>query len=334
LLSRHPILRWLYVAVFAGCAGGQHASSNASGTSSGVITGRPESIGSGLPADAALPFDWITADYSQVSLEMRRGLRALIKPCMNAAGFDYKIGLEQEAPAFSLYRRYRYRTPADAEKLGFVVEQPPSGPEGTEAEFPADPAERKRYLIALQGAEDLTTTVPLVDRRGDSFGTQSVPGGCSAAAIVELYGSFENYVTYVGDDLWLQRVAGEAATKTHADPAFVQMLSKWSACMANSGYSFATPDDAIGAQWPEPRPGDTERQAARADAVCRDRVGFIATIVEIEGGYQRQALDAHSAMLQEVRTDRDELRARARKTYETSRQTADETLRSPAAINF
>lgn len=320
MLSRRFTLGWLYVAsvtILAGCVGSQQASSTAPSISSEVITGRAESTGSGLPADTALPFDWITADYSQVSLDMRRGLRALIKPCMNAAGFDYEVGLAQEVPEFSLYRRYRYRTPEEAEALGFVVEQPPSGPEGTEAEFPSDPAEQTRYLIALQGAEDLTTTVPLVDRRGDSFGSQSVPGGCSAEAIVQLYGSFDNYVTYVGDDLWLQQVAAEAATKSRADPAFVEMISEWSACMASAGYSFATPEDAIGAQWPEPRPGDTERQAARADAVCRDEASFIATIVEVEGEYQRQALDAQSAALQEMRLDRDALRAEARKAYET-----------------
>ena len=87
--------------------------------------------------------------------------------------------------------------------------------------------------------------------------------------------------------------------------------------MASAGYSFATPEDAIGAPWPEPRPGDTERQAARADAVCRDEASFIATIVEVEGEYQRQALDAQSAALQEMRLDRDALRAEARKAYET-----------------
>ncbi|HQZ34842.1 MAG TPA: hypothetical protein PK020_10470 [Ilumatobacteraceae bacterium] len=237
---------------------------------------------------------------------------------MNDAGFDYEVGLAQEVPPFSLYRRYRFRTPEEAAALGFTVEQPRSGPEGTEAEFPSDPAERTRYLIALQGAEDLTTTVPLVDHRGDSFGSQSVPGGCSAEAIAQLYGSFNNYVTYVGDDLWLQQVAGEAATKTGTDPAYLDMISKWSACMARAGLSFEKPVDAIGAEWPEPRPGEAERQTAVADARCRDDVGFIATIVAVEGEYQKEALDAQSTALEEARQRRDALQAEARQAYETA----------------
>ena len=314
--------RWLSAAVviLTGCTAGHHSSTTAHDSLSSADPASTLSPSASAPlGDTSLPLDWISAEYSRVSLDMRRGLRAYIKPCMNAAGFRYEVGLSEDVPAFSLYRRFRYRTPEQAEELGYVMDQPPSGPEGTEGEFPSDPVERKAYLIALQGFEDLTTTVPLVDRQGDSFGSQSVPGGCVAAAIEKLYGSFDAYVRYIGDDLWLQQVAGETEAKTRSDPRFLKMIDSWSKCMARSGFTYATPEDAIGADWAEPRPGKVERDTARTDAQCKIDVRYLGVVLELEGTFQRQALEENAGVLHEVRYDRDAMRARAQEAYRTSK---------------
>jgi hypothetical protein len=89
-----------------------------------------------------------------------------------------------------------------------------------------------------------------------------------------------------------------------SDPAMAEMTNNWAKCMKASGYDYASPNDPMGQDWPNPRPSPDEVRTATDDAQCRDSVQYIQTITSIEFGYQSQIVEDNAPALAEIQAER------------------------------
>ena len=107
------------------------------------------------------------------------------------------------------------------------------------------------------------------------------------------------------DDVWLQELESDAASRTLADKRALTVMAKWSACMRESGYRYAKPDDA--SQDPRWWKGsDTatasaaEKNTAVADVRCKKKVNYTGQLVAILTAYQQQAVETNAERLESV----------------------------------
>lgn len=303
------------VVALTACDGGSNANTDSTtprpgATDTQAVVEQDDTPGDVDPVDdeTDLPLEWIVADYPIQSQHVQRAIRTAIKPCMNTAGFDYEVGLEQDAAPYDIDARYRIRTVEEATQLGYTLPGARSPTGGTEAEFPSDPSERALYLEALEGAEGDRQTRDVIDPDGGVIATQVLTGGCAEQAIIAVFGSDDAYLSYLGEDYWIQRISIEFAQRTDGDPLVADATIRWSECMVERGYTFANPTEAIAAEWPEPRPTPAEIDTAVADANCKIDTGYREALVQAESRSQTAAVEASDAVqLAEIRERRDQI---------------------------
>ncbi|MCL2483022.1 MAG: hypothetical protein FWF43_06340 [Propionibacteriaceae bacterium] len=88
------------------------------------------------------------------------------------------------------------------------------------------------------------------------------------------------------------------------DSRYVAVAQTWSACMAKNGFNYATPQDAIAANY-QPRT-DAEKATAKAVAVldvqCKLDTNLVGVAVAIESAYEQQYIDSHQDELAKFQT--------------------------------
>ena len=74
-----------------------------------------------------------------------------------------------------------------------------------------------------------------------------------------------------------------AWTRASSDEGVLIALERWSACMAQRGFDYRKPSDAMDAAWADRNPtNDTE--LAMADVSCKDRTNLVETWSRVEAG--------------------------------------------------
>lgn len=89
------------------------------------------------------------------------------------------------------------------------------------------------------------------------------------------------------------------------DPRIVEVNKKWSACMAQKGFHYATPWNAyIDPRWRQLNAAGNdvvipaaEVATASADLACKQETNLVGVVVAVQGGYDRQYIDSHGAAL-------------------------------------
>lgn len=132
-----------------------------------------------------------------------------------------------------------------------------------------------------------------------AFGGRPVPsGGCAGAGMAA-----------VGDKILIAHDTGALPDQGPAvpptDPRIAEVNEKWSACMAQKGFHYATPQDAyIDPRWRQLTPDKSdvvippeEVATASADLACKREVNLVGVVVAVEGGYDRQYIDSHKTAL-------------------------------------
>ncbi|WP_416889498.1 hypothetical protein [Microbacterium sp.] len=85
-------------------------------------------------------------------------------------------------------------------------------------------------------------------------------------------------------------------SQSERDPRVREGFAQWSACMAESGFTYATPWDANDdPRWATPEATDAEREAAVADVACKKSTGVTELQVAVAAAWQREYIDSHRA---------------------------------------
>lgn len=252
-----------------------------------------------------------TRALSADSGDLGRATTVLIDRCMRTHGFAYPV----EKPGQRLERDRSYGLSVEeAGRTGYqsqsrILTLPDREPDIA----PTDPVERKRFHIALSGADD-QPPVEVDDpiSPGSRMGTNSA--GCNSSAQRELFGgdltAAIRHAAVAGG--FLEHALHAAAS----DPAMDELNKRWSACMTESGWTYADPGLAISAarglagsyaSLAAGRP----REIAVADATCQQRTGYPAVRSAIEEHHMRVLLDRNAEVLAAVRESTRAAKARA-----------------------
>lgn len=86
------------------------------------------------------------------------------------------------------------------------------------------------------------------------------------------------------------------------DPAYVQAVREWSACMSEHGYTYADPQAALGdTKWRADLTADKASAAqiatATADVQCKVSTNLIGVAVAVQAAYDQQYIHAHADQL-------------------------------------
>jgi len=246
----------------------------------------------------SLPLD----EYRNTHAEgIARAESILANKCLRTLGITYALPVA--APPTTLIsgvsRRYGLADSAEAATRGYHLPEgagPQAGPgSGPQEEAPVSP----EVESALTG------------RGQNSIGGKPIPeGGCLGQARATL----AEGAPAQGEPMLAERLAGEALQRTNGDSRVAAKNAEWSACMKGAGFNYADPmktisDPAFAGDSPSP----AEIATAKADVACKDKVGLVATMVQVETAYQQRALEANAEVLKSVKAAQDAMVRNAQK---------------------
>jgi hypothetical protein len=196
--------------------------------------------------------------------EQEMKLQQSIAECMAAEGFEYTPYVHEESfeyygPEQDLteeermlkygygYFTYMLEETAAFEEGAFEEEWDPSDDPNWVYQESLSESERQAYEIALWGNwENFEESGPTYDDEGNEIWEEpdwSEIGGCQNLAQEEIYGGFgpDPEMDALYEELWPKQE--ELYERIQADARIVEANEKWSACMADTGYTFTTQED-------------------------------------------------------------------------------------------
>ncbi|MFD9895653.1 hypothetical protein ACFWY9_40450 [Amycolatopsis sp. NPDC059027] len=119
-------------------------------------------------------------------------------------------------------------------------------------------------------------------------------GGCFEASVVHVpeYDKLDKELA--------GRLAAQAAERAQGDSRVVAVNAAWSACMAESGYAYKSPEEPRKQKWPAPR-SSAEIATAVADVTCKQRTNLPGIRFAVESGYQQALLEKNAPALNQLR---------------------------------
>ena len=233
-------------------------------------------------------------DFLQSNAPAERARQAILKRCMNEAGFDWEeqgVSQVRVRDLISLKpltveeaRQHGYANP---EKSGRQERGGPLSPAGTVAYV--GPPDAPKVSVDVLGM------APSVSSKG-----------CLATSYREVYGSVENgmLATGVTANAVLPAINGAIG-----DPSVIEADKKWSACMTDAGLpGFDTPELA----WNAARKNSSDAGSlAVADAKCREAIAYEATRTAALNSYLTTFLESNEAIITEIQGIRKQAASRA-----------------------
>ncbi|WP_149183488.1 hypothetical protein [Streptomyces sp. TRM49041] len=151
----------------------------------------------------------------------------------------------------------------------------------------------------------------------DSPAAQQAAGQCVLSQRAKLNGQQKADKANTGPDEQIEQLILQDAARAEKDPQVRAVWAKWSDCMEEAGYSYATPWDANNdPKWGKsPAATDDERSVATADAKCKIKHNVAGVWMAVEIAYQKRTLEAKAESLEA-----------AKKTNETRLRNAAEVI--------
>ncbi|MEU0530946.1 hypothetical protein [Amycolatopsis tolypomycina] len=118
-------------------------------------------------------------------------------------------------------------------------------------------------------------------------------GGCLSTAVV----SAPEYDRL--DKELPGRLVGQSGERTQGDRRVVAAMGAWSACMAESGFSYKSPAEPRRQKWPSP-PSPAELATAVADVTCKARTNLPGVWLAVQTGYQQTLLEQNAPALKQL----------------------------------
>ncbi|MGN8246507.1 hypothetical protein ACTHAM_000171 [Cellulomonas soli] len=244
----------------------------------------------------------VAEDPAAAAVDQVRVQEDRIAACMTALGFQYTPQVP-DVSAVHISEGPLHGSREYVEQYGYGVTNPPSEEAGSMSwELGVSPD--WDYLNSLtpagKDAYDEALWGPVTSRETDSVGRA---GGCREAA--DLSAAGEPFAA-------VRQEAGEFLAALDDDPAFAELDTAWSRCMADQGYVYGSPHasemsfrdryqalvdpqtlvaDAAGTD----ALAEEELATARADLACQDETGYAAQHAAIAAELQQEWLDLHRA---------------------------------------
>lgn len=215
-------------------------------------------------------------DYGDDLVEIEYSVRrALMTDCMAQRGFEFDRGLSPESVDPVGHRPWHPLDREYAELYGYQAAPRVPSPMNDRAN--ADPA----FSEALFGSDSAPGCFELVARY--------VEEATGAVTLAEDISRLRNDP--------LTRMSGWVTTD-----AYQRLVAEWSGCMAELGYSFGSPDDALRISSEGGSPSNDEVATRLADIDCDVEVGFTAARSEYEFQVATQWADENAEAVGEMRT--------------------------------
>jgi hypothetical protein len=256
-----------------------------------------------------LPFGEFLEQQLGIGVAVSNAIRSAATECLIRLGYAVEPSVPAVAPSIGvLERRYGLPPREILSATGYSRSEAVQSPA-------VDPLLKPELQAPLyNGGSDVPgVTVPLLDADGQQIGGVLRSGGCYGEAQEAIFGTFERYARFNQVLSLVEAAASTAYEQTLASPELADLDAKWSACMANAGYIFRTPLDALNADWrlSSDVPSDLEINTALADYDCRNERDYSNQALALEAAFQRQsplaeqfssAFDELKAMLEELIT--------------------------------
>ena len=118
-------------------------------------------------------------------------------------------------------------------------------------------------------------------------------GGCLSTAVVSApeYDKLDKELP--------GRLVGQASERTQGDSRVIAAMHAWSACMAQSGFSYQSPIEPRRQKWPSP-PSPTEIATAVADVNCKAKTNLAGIWLAVQTGYQQTLFEQNAPALKQL----------------------------------
>lgn len=245
------------------------------------------------PADLVLPFDAYKPNPQQRVL-LARAQALLVARCMR------RLGVEATPPALTL-QEVRSGDPGNSRRYG-VVDTAVAARFGYHLSRQGDPAKLPAWGAKLAEA----------DRR-HLYGTDDHPG-CADQAAKALDEGAEK-----ADWPWLALQDSHAVERSATKPAVTDALGRWQLCMNRAGFSYSTPEDAIGdRRWrlEQSAVSAEEKRTAIADTACKWDSGLVAAWFAADADLQRGVIGENADRFAALRANLQHRLARAAELLE------------------
>lgn len=315
-----PLLGGLIVLVLSGCSAAPMADSDAE------LTAVPEPTLASVPvvdtaAEIILPLDSYRLTWDETA--QIAGAQARIQSeCMSRFGLEYDPPLDyvlangdMEVISGTIDNRYALRYGGfdidQARAYGYAWPILKPAPSAWEPDIDFDDPYVRTVSHGLERPPALTkregdisqldvpsTSTGTVSRPIDSSGEPLPLGGCWGEALSLLSGEGGTYSQSLTDAL-----ASEPYERAANDSRVLMATAEWSACMAEQGFDYESPD-AAGSddEWVdapfEQRPFAREIEVAVADVECKQQTGYVSTFLAVETAYQNIVIEERFLDLQ------------------------------------
>ncbi|WP_424892960.1 hypothetical protein [Streptomyces sp. XH2] len=261
-------------------------------------------------ANSSLPIDPYLLTNDQAD-RLDAAQRTLVERCMNRFGITYRPPdpVTPFRPRTRTQYRYGVTDPAEAARYGFAPPGSPRTPPPPPAPPPSLSAEAG---VVLTGTDDPKAKPGSgAAKGGQRVGGRTVPaGGClgEARAALRTDGAEAG-----GDAPVADRINAGSFEKAKRDPRVAGVLARWADCMKQRGFaSYGDPLQASGdPAWRTPRPSAKEREAATADARCKEEHNVVGAWFTVDAAYQRREIERNAKELAAVKAELDARQERA-----------------------
>ncbi|MFI7359226.1 hypothetical protein ACIBTP_35510 [Streptomyces avidinii] len=240
------------------------------------------------PESWTLPLQAYLPDDKQQKL-VADAREALLVKCMSRYGFSYKPAppLPKFGPKSMTDLRYGIHDEAAVSRYGY---KPP-----VDLAAMRDQERAALDSTLLSPPEEAVMT-------GQQTGTSAVAGlpegGCAgeASRAIEGAGEFRSALA--------SQLGNEAYVKAQQDETVKGAFSGWSACMAEKGFQYGKPMDAVDdRQFAAEKPSETEISTAKADLGCREKSRVAETWFAAEVAIQKTLIEENSERLDKAKSD-------------------------------
>ncbi|MET7286910.1 hypothetical protein [Streptomyces sp. NPDC005573] len=292
-----------------GCAGAETA---ADGAGKEPALGSVEKLSSTESLAFPIAAYEITPDQQY---QAKRAQNRLIEQCMKRFGFAYSLPAPVPPGADdSRSRVFGLASAEDAARFGYARPRRATDPAPATRQSPAplsrtgqtvlngvDPvaeaeAKAKGRAAAPTGEPMSQAEAEEAPGSGIIVDHKEVPvGGCGRESALKLYAPKPGSV----DILYVFNLGAQAESRALEDSRVRKVTTKWSQCMARSGFTTSGPDTVqsdLGLEQGE-LSGPEAVTAAKADVACKARVNYIGIRYAVQSAYEKSLVEEHAETL-------------------------------------
>ncbi|MFC8432796.1 hypothetical protein [Streptomyces sp. NPDC057253] len=276
----------LFLTLLAGCTSPEPSAEGSSSASpsapeAGTSPSSPgrESYTFRLPLAV---YSYSDADYAVI----QSAEQVLARDCMKDFGLAYRPA-KNPAPAETQDRRYGLTDMASAKRYGYRMPPQQSAPEAklTKDQIKVLYGNRSAPAAAAKNAE--------LRYRGKKVPDQ----GCLGAAVL---GFRKPYEDEAGAQV-ASRISTASYENSQKVPEVRAVFGKWSSCMKQQGYDYASPMEAMAAPaFLRGKVSAVEKDTAEADVSCKEKTGLPDVWFAAESSIQKDMIKADIKALRKL----------------------------------